>query len=150
MAFLDFGGGAADQRVGATLVEVVEEFFVDGHGKSARLFHRRAEFGEHAVGGFGVEESDEFVRGAFERFFVNELATGVFGLRELVFDIVRGEGDVMDAAVRVFSRNLAIGLSGEVGSSNSRCVSPTWKKAVRTFWLGTSSTRSHFRPSAFS
>ena len=31
VALLDFGGGAADERVGAAFVEVVQEFFVDGH-----------------------------------------------------------------------------------------------------------------------
>jgi hypothetical protein len=63
---------------------------------------RCAEFGEHALGGFRVEEGDELVGRAFDRFFVNELATGVLGLRELAFDVVRGKGHVMHAAVGIF------------------------------------------------
>lgn len=53
-----------------------------------------------------MKKCDEFVGGACERFFVDELATGVFGLRELFFDVVRGEGHVMDAAVRIFLEKL--------------------------------------------
>ena len=70
---------------------------------------RCAEFCEHALGGFRVEEGDEFVGGACERFVVDELATGVLGLRELAFDIVGGEGHVMHAAVGIFLEELGDG-----------------------------------------
>ncbi len=40
----------------------------------------------------------------------------------------------------LLSRNLAMGLSGEVGSRSSILVSPMGKKATRTFCSGTSSS----------
>jgi hypothetical protein len=73
---------------------------------------RCAEFGEHALGGFRMEEGDEFVGRAFKRFLVDELATGVFGLRELAFDVVGGEGDVVDAAVGILFEELGDGAVG--------------------------------------
>ena len=71
-----------------------------------------AEFGEHALGGFGMEEGDEFVGRAWERFLVDELATGVLGLRELALDVVGGESHVMNAAVGVFFEEFGDGALG--------------------------------------
>ena len=73
---------------------------------------RGAEFREHALGRFRMEEGDEFVGRACERFFVDELATGVSGLRELVFDIVRRESHVVDAAVGILFEELGDGTLG--------------------------------------
>ncbi len=76
---------------------------------------RCAEFGEHALGGFRVEEGDEFVGRASEGFFVDELATGVLGLRELALDVVGGKGDVMDAAVGILFEEFGDGTFGGGG-----------------------------------
>jgi hypothetical protein len=56
-----------------------------------------AEFGQHAVGRFGVEEGNELATGAFDRLFVDELGTSAFGLGELSFDAVGAKSDVVDA-----------------------------------------------------
>ena len=74
-----------------------------------------AEFGQDSVRGFGVEESDEFAARAVHRGFVDELATGILGLRELVLDVVGGESDVMDAAVGIFFEKLGDGTLGRGG-----------------------------------
>ena len=72
-----------------------------------RLWRKgRTEFGQHALGGFRVEEGDEFVGRAFERFVVDELAAGVAGLGELAFDVVGGEGHVMHAPMGIFLEKL--------------------------------------------
>jgi len=74
-----------------------------------------AEFGQDSVRGLGVEESDEFAACAVHRGFVDELATGILGLRELVLDVVGGESDVMDAAVGIFFEKLGDGTLGRRG-----------------------------------
>ena len=59
-----------------------------------------------------MEEGDEFVGRACKRFLVEELATGVFGLRELAFDIVCSESHVVDAAVGILFEELGDGTFG--------------------------------------
>ncbi len=59
-----------------------------------------------------MKECDEFVCRTFEGFLVDELATGVFGLRELVFNIICGKGDMVDAAMRIFLKELSDGAVG--------------------------------------
>ena len=66
-----------------------------------------------------MQEGDQFLPGTGERFLVDEFYSGRRGLFELVLDIVCAEGDMMNAPLGFFSRNLAMGLSGSVGSSNS-------------------------------
>jgi hypothetical protein len=65
-----------------------------------------AELGEHAEGGFRVEEGDEFVARALEGDLVDQAGALVLGLGELAGDVVGGEGDVVDAAGRVFFEEL--------------------------------------------
>ncbi len=56
-----------------------------------------AELGEDAEGGFRVEEGDPFVAGTYEGDFVDEARALLLGVGELAGDVVRGEGDVVDA-----------------------------------------------------
>ena len=71
-----------------------------------------AEFGEHALGGFRMEKGDKFAGRTFERFFVDELATGVLGLHELALDVVGRESHVMHAAVGVLFEEFGDGTFG--------------------------------------
>jgi hypothetical protein len=49
-----------------------------------------------------VEEGDEFFAGSFEGDFVDQFGALLAGVVELAVDVIRGEGDVVDAAGRVF------------------------------------------------
>ena len=60
-----------------------------------------------------------------------------FMLNEPDKKVINVTSTVTQEGKTFFSMNLAIVLSGEVGSSNSIFTSPTFKKAVLTFWSST-------------
>ena len=61
-----------------------------------------AELGEHAKGGFGMEEGDEFVSGTREGHLMDEPGTLLLGVRELTGDVVGGKRDVVNARAVFF------------------------------------------------
>ena len=61
-----------------------------------------AELGEHAKGGFGVQEGDELIASPREGNLMNEAGTLFLCLGELARDVVGGEGDVVDARAVFF------------------------------------------------
>ena len=73
------------------------------------LRFRHAEFGQDAEGGFGMQERDQFAARASNGLFVDQPHARACGLLELGFDVVRAEGDVMDAAGGVFLEELGDG-----------------------------------------
>jgi hypothetical protein len=68
-----------------------------------------AELGEHAEGGFGMEEGDELFAGSLEGDFMDQFRALVLRLGELAGDVVSGEGDVVDAAGGVLFEKLRDG-----------------------------------------
>ena len=80
-----------------------------GHGPPLQKFFRHTKFGKHAKGGFGMEKGDGHAARASERFFVNELDARAGGLTKLAFDVIRAEGNMMDAAGGIFLKEFRDG-----------------------------------------
>jgi len=96
-----------------------------------------------------MQEGDELAGGARAGLGVDQLHAGTGGLLQLAGEVGRGERHVMQA-LAVFLDELRHGAVRRRGFEQLEVDFTHRKKGRPTFCAGTSSRRSHFKPSACS